>query len=212
MNRKRPLMDSPYKWLLLIPLLLGAAALAVPVGVLLDIIYMTFVQLAVFDRRGVFLNVSILYIFKPDSYWLWPLVWGVLAEIGITAAVFLTKEFVDRQEQRQKSPFRWLWLILIQLLCTVFMLFFGLFLDSRIHNADFWLKSVHNSIVRETGRGVPQFFFKEFYDYCVIYLPLAGVVFTVIVTVAAIILTVVERKKVHNKEDGRKANGLAKEG
>lgn len=210
MSRKRPWLDSPYKWLLLIPLLLVAARLAVPAGVLLDIICMTFVK-SVLNRRGIFIDELTLYFLSPDSHYLWPLVWGAFAEIGITATIFLTIESVAREEQRPKSPFRWLWLILIQALCTIFIFFYGMYLDSRIHRADVRIMSALNKIEKETGRGA-YLLWPRGLDYCDIYLFWAGVVFTVILTVAAIVLAVVDRKKEHSKKVVRKESGLAKEG
>lgn len=98
----------------------------------------------------------------------------------------------DRQTDGKKSPYRWLWAILIQVVINVLLVPLGIWVDIK-----FWDASARAMIEAQgyvNGHGIPVF---------TLLLPLFGFVVTVIVTVAAIICTTVSviREKNDNKDN-----------
>ena len=181
MDRQEHKPKSPYRWLLAIPLQLVINALMVPLGFWVDTLLWERTAQSMIEEQGYVEGHGI-----PIFSVLIPLIGVAVTLFVIMASIFCTVILLLRARKNQqtavqihrlKSPYRWLLAIPIQLLANVLLVPLGSLADFLLWRAEDSAWSAGYT----------------WYDVSVfaILLPLAGVVVTVLVTIAAIVCTVV---------------------
>lgn len=181
MDRLEQKPKSPYRWLLAIPLQLVINVLMVPLGFWADTLFWEKAAQSMMEEQGYVEGHGI-----PIFSVIIPLIGVAMTLFVIMASIFCTVVLLDRakknqqtamQVHRSKSPYRWLLAIPIQLLNNVLLVPLGSLVDFLLWRA-------------EDSASLGGYSWQEVSVFAIL-LPLAGVVVTVLVTIAAIVCTVV---------------------